>query len=115
MSAECLSIERRAGAAPGVCILMLRGPLQMETVPYFLKTVRAEKAPVIILDMTAVTYMDSAGIGALVQTLISLRTAKRRLALAGPNARVRSVMEVTRVESQFQIASTAAEAETLVG
>ena len=108
-------MQRRAGAKPGTAVFELHGPLQMETVPQFLKLVRAEKAPVMILDLSDVGYLDSSGIGALVQTLVDLNAAKRKLALAGLNARVQSVMEVTRVATQFKTASTASEAEALVG
>ncbi len=115
MSASEFTIQRRAGAKPGISILELHGPLQMETVPFFLKTARAEKSPVMIVDLTDVSYLDSSGIGALVQMLADLIASKRRLALSGLNSRVRSVMEVTRVSTQFKIADTPAEAEALVG
>jgi len=115
MDREGILAEHVAGARPGFAVLRLSGPLEMENVPVFLKVVRAEKAPALILDFSGVTYLDSAGVGALVQSLVGMRNESRRLALVNPNSRVRSVLEVTRVESLFVIAPTVAEAEAQLG
>jgi len=91
--------------------MQLSGPLSIQTVPDFLKRVRAETAPALILDFAGVTVMDSAGVGALLQTYASFTKAERRLALAAVPARPLAVLEITRVQKIFQIFPTAAEAE----
>ncbi len=115
MTRESMHCERLTGSRPGTVTLRLTGPLEMETVPSFLKVVRAENSPAVILDLTAVSYLDSAGVGALVQMLVGIQKSKRKMALVNPNGRVRAVLEVTRVETQFLIAPTVEEAEAKLG
>jgi anti-sigma B factor antagonist len=111
MTADRLSIERMAGSAEGICILKLRGSLSLQTVPQFLQVVRAEKAPGVILDFSEVPLVDSAGVGALIQTHVGLSRNQRRLGLSGLNPRILAVLEVTRVRNLFPIFDSVADAE----
>ncbi len=111
MVGEALQMDTRDGARPGHRILRLHGPLKVETVSEFLKTARAETAPIVILDLSAVPFVDSAGIGSLVQIYVAFQKAQRHLALVGPNDRVVAALEVTRVHKLFPVFATLAEAE----
>jgi len=104
-------MEAKAGGRDGQRVLRITGALALDTVPEFLKLVRAESAPVMILDFSAVSYIDSAGVGALVQSFAAFKKSNRRLALSGVNERVRAVLEITRVQSLFPSFPTVAEAE----
>ena len=104
-------VESHAGMRPGHSILRLTGPLSLETVPEFLKAVRAETAPAVILDLSGVSFLDSAGVGALIQTYVALQHGRRKLALVGLGSQVLTVLEITRVHRLFTIFATAAEAE----
>ena len=53
----------------------------------------------IILDLSGVTAIDAAGIGALV----SLRAAGTHLRLVAPSLAVRQVLRLTRLDSVFEI------------
>ena len=87
------------------------GPLDMAGVPDFLRAVREEPAPVVILDLSNVTYIDSSGVGALLQLLATVQRGKRKLALANVGDRVMAVFDLTRVKGLFKIFASVAEAE----
>lgn len=104
-------MESVQGGHGGQRVLRMTGSLALDTVPAFLKMVRAESEPVVILDFSGVSYIDSAGVGSLVQTFAAFKKANRRLALSGVNERVRAVLEITRVQTLFPSFPTVAEAE----
>jgi anti-sigma B factor antagonist len=56
-----------------------------------------------LFDLSAVEYVDSAGLGFLVSCLTSLRQAGAELRLSSPPARVKRVMHLTRLDTVFQI------------
>lgn len=64
----------------------------------------------VVLDLSNVPYMDSSGVASLVKLLARVRRDKVALKLAGLNARVRSVFEITRLDTVFETYPTAEEA-----
>ena len=66
MQSESLTIERFEGANYEQRVLRLIGPLTASTALPFQNTLRGENAATIILDLSCVPYMDSAGLGSLV-------------------------------------------------
>ena len=109
--ADTLEIQKQDGARKGQRVLRLIGPLSLQTVPDFLKVVRAEDSPVLIVEFTGVTFVDSAGVGALLQTMASMNKTNRRLGLASVGQRTLAVLEITRVLGLFQVFPTLSEAE----
>ena len=95
---------------------MLRcvGPLIMETRFAFQDAIREETAAALIIDMTEVARIDSAGLGSLVQAYLSSRNAGQRLALVGVNQRVRALLQMTKLEQFFPIFESRGEAEQSV-
>jgi anti-sigma B factor antagonist len=79
-------------------IFVLEGPLTRSTVNEFEDVVRAEKAAVVIVDLSAVPYVDSDGLGAIIKAHISCAKAGRRLALASVPSRLQTLLKVTGVE-----------------
>ena len=106
-----LEIRKKDGAHAGQRVLELFGSLSLQTVPDFLKVVRAETSPVLIIEFSEIIIVDSAGVGALLQTMASMNKANRRLGLAALGQRTLAVLEITRVLSLFQVFRTRAEAE----
>lgn len=98
-------------APEGQRILRLTGPILLSNFFEFQSLMRASAAPVLILDLTKVPYIDSAGIGALVGAYVTHQKEGRRLALVGVTKRVRDVMQVTRVEPFFKFYDTVAAAQ----
>jgi len=106
-----LEIERYAGPLDGHGVLRLKGPLTMENLAPFKNAVLGEDAiPTMILDLTDVPYIDSAGLGSLMSAYVTRHKAGRRFVLAGVNKRVLKLFEITRVEPLFLIFSTLEEA-----
>jgi anti-sigma B factor antagonist len=110
-----LKIDILDGKHPGQRVVRLAGNLSLQTVPSFLKVVREENAPAIIVDFSNVSILDSAGVGALIQTHVACARTQRRLALAGLSQRIEAVLEVTRVRNLFPVYSSTAEAESQFG
>jgi anti-sigma B factor antagonist len=96
----------------GAQILRLSGPILISNFFEFQSLVRASSTPILILDLTQVPYIDSAGIGALVGAYVNHQKAGRRLALVGITQRVRNTMQVTHVEQFFKFFDTVAAAES---
>ncbi|MGD0367111.1 MAG: STAS domain-containing protein [Acidobacteriaceae bacterium] len=114
MSAEPLTLESVAGQAPGCRILRLTGPLTLSGLFEFQNTLRSDPPPALILDLTAVPYMDSAGMGAIINYFVSSQRAGRKLVVAGVNGRVMELFRMTKVEGLLTMKATVAEAELAV-
>lgn len=82
-------------------VLSLQGPLLISNMFEFQTKVRAIQAPTLILDLSEVPYMDSAGVGVLVGAYVSRDKDGRKLLLVGVTQRVRQTLQVTQVERFF--------------
>jgi anti-sigma B factor antagonist len=109
MPKEPLVIEDLPGS--GHYLLRLTGPVTISNLFEFQTKVRSNSAPKLIIDLTGVPYMDSAGIGALVGAHVSHSKGGRSLGLVGVNERVLNALKITRVDSFFKFHDSVAEAE----
>jgi anti-anti-sigma factor len=114
MARPFLQIFPANGSRPGRRVLRLSGRLGIETVPSFLAAARAESATTLILDLGDVEYLDSSGVGALLQIHVSLAKGNRQLVLASVPEKVRMVLEIARLQSIFPMYSSVAIAEELL-
>ena len=64
----------------------------------------------IVINLTAVPYMDSSGMASLVKLLSRTRRHGMPLRLFGLSDRVRSLFEITRLDGVFSICATEEEA-----
>jgi anti-sigma B factor antagonist len=101
MVGQELTVERYAGVTDEQRVLLLRGPLTIETTPHFERAVCAEHAETIILDLSDVPYIDSIGLGALVAAHVSHQKTGRCLVLTGITAKVMKVLTITAVHNFF--------------
>ncbi len=62
-----------------------------------------EKCPKLLVDFSAVPYIDSSGLATLVEYFQGSRSYSGKLALAGLNPRVRSVFDLVRLTEIFSI------------
>ncbi|HZC22081.1 MAG TPA: STAS domain-containing protein [Candidatus Binatia bacterium] len=102
MPQEPLHIEDLSGLPDGQRVLRLEGPVTISNFFEFQSLVRGNTSRHLILDLSGVPYMDSAGIGALVGAYVNHQKDGRSLALVGVADRVRSALQVTRVEQFFK-------------
>jgi len=109
--AEVNTLEVKDGAKPGQRVLELHGPLTVTTLFSFQNALRAETAPVVIIDLTGVPYIDSAGLGALVNGYVSCQKHGRSLVLVGVADRIRNLFKITRVDQLFEMYPSVADAE----
>jgi anti-sigma B factor antagonist len=115
MSAEPLTLESVPGQAAGSRILRLTGPLTISGLFEFQSTLRADPPAALILDLTAVPYMDSAGMGAIINYFVSCQRSGRRMVVAGVNGRVLELFKMTKVDGLLTMVPTVAEAEQAIG
>ena len=81
MPQEPLHIEDVSETLAGQRVLRLSGPILISNFFEFQALVRGSTQPTLILDLTQVPYIDSAGIGALVGAYVNHQKDGRRLAL----------------------------------
>lgn len=109
-----LEIVVRPGSAAGQTVFELNGSLELQQIFTFQSRMREDQSPVTILDMSNIVYVDSAGIGALVNANVSRLRSDRKLVIAGITERAKTVLEVTKTAQFFDFYRTAAEAEAKV-
>jgi anti-anti-sigma factor len=110
MTQPRLELERLAGSDGDRVILGLKGPLSVETVPNFLQTIRPERAAYLILEMSGVSFLDSAGVGALVQLFVHRRNKGQTFALAGLTHQGSAIIQVAGLRKLLPTYSSSEEA-----
>ena len=107
---EPLVIDR-SNSYPAQEVLVLSGPLTASNSAIFQNAMRREDpADTIILDLSDVPYIDSAGLGLLVTAYVTRQKSGRKMVLSGINPRVQRLFEITRVAGLFLIFSNPEEA-----
>jgi anti-sigma B factor antagonist len=97
MSPEQLTIQT-AEPEPGLRVITLTGPLTLTTIFEFQNDIRRETTNSLVIDLTGVPYMDSAGLGCLLGGMASCQRSHRGFALAGVAERILMVFTVTGVD-----------------
>jgi anti-sigma B factor antagonist len=106
-----MTYSRRPGSRDGIEILSLTGPFTLNNMFQFQRDLQEMRPPCLIFDLAQVQYMDSAGLGLLVNFYASAQKAGRRMAVAGATPRVKTLFEMTRVDGLLRLFPTVAEAE----
>jgi anti-sigma B factor antagonist len=107
-----LTIDRKEGKNPGTRIFCLTGPLTLRNLFEFQTELRsAAPGPLTIIDLTAVPYMDSAGMGLVMNHYVRCQTKGTKLIVAGANNRVLDLFKVTKVDTVLPLVSTIEAAE----
>lgn len=86
-----LDLEKVSASNGSNLVTRLNGKLSLETVHNFIQTLRPEPAA---QDMSGVTFLDSAGVGALVSLFVHRRSAGKSVALAGLTQQGTAVLQV---------------------
>ena len=108
-----LSFERLQGSSPDVLVFRLSGPLTLRNLFDAQAELRAAPPPPLtLLDLTAVPYMDSAGMGLLMNHYVHCQTRGAKLIIVGANQRVLDLFKITRVDTVLPLAATVEEAES---
>jgi anti-anti-sigma factor len=91
---------------PGLKVAVLTGGLTIETVALFNHTLRDDPAPVLLLNLSKLDWLDSAGVGSLVQLMVRREKVKATLAIADLTARNQAVLQVSQLLRLFRIFPT---------
>ena len=94
-----------------VAVTRLDGKLVLETVHNFIATLRADASPRLILDMSGVSFLDSAGVGALVQVFVHRKAQNQAFALAALPKQSDAVMTVAGMRKLMPIFDTVEDAK----
>lgn len=111
MSQEPFHIEEVPSEPGERRVLRISGPLWLASVPLFQAELRSDEESALILDLSGVPIIDSAGIAALVAEAIVHQKQGHTMVLVGVSDRVRNTLHVTQVEKFFQFHWTLDEAK----
>lgn len=109
--AETFSVEM--DNQDGVIILKLSGEIDLNSSPQLrnkLSESVGNNRSNVVLDLSGVPYMDSSGVGTLVEAKRMVEKNKAQLFLVNPQTRVFSVLEITHLHRFFTICDTLEEA-----
>jgi anti-sigma B factor antagonist len=87
-------------------ILPLKGEIDLHVSPVVTASLNAmiEKKPErLVVDLSQVTYIDSAGLAALIQAMQKMEAYDGKFLLAGLQETVRSIFEISRLDQVFRI------------
>ena len=87
-------------------VLPLKGEIDLHVSPVITASLNAmiEKKPDrVVIDLSDVTYIDSAGLAALIQAMQKVEAYGGKFFLAGLQETVRSIFEISRLDQVFQI------------
>lgn len=110
-----LNLEKVSASHGGNLVTRLSGKLSLETVHNFMQTLRPEPADYLVLDMSGVSFLDSAGVGALVSLFVHRRNLGKSFAIAGLTKQGTAVLQVaglTKLLPNFPTVEAAVEARS---
>ena len=102
------------GQREGTTILRLAGPLTLENTAALKREMELLRYPALILEMSGVPYIDSVGMGVLVQQHVSAVNAGRLFLLAGVTDHVMALLYLINVHTILKMYRTLEEAEAAV-
>ena len=109
-----LVISRGEGAASGTRIFTLTGPVTLPNLFTLQAELRNGELPSgVILDLSGVPYMDSAGMGAIVNYFVHCQNRGVKLTAVGICSRVLELFKMTKVDTVIPCCPTVEEALAL--
>jgi anti-sigma B factor antagonist len=107
-----LTFDMTEGRPAGTRIFRLAGPLTLRNLFEFQASLRSEPHPrATVLDLSGVPYMDSAGMGAIVNFYVHCQKEGTELAVAGVSDRVMELFKLTKVDTVIPIRAAFEEME----
>src|SRR5215471_9153827 len=103
MPDQPLTYTTANGAKEGTVILTLSGPFTLGNIFALQNELRAIKPECLIMDLEQVPYMDSAGLGVVMNYYVSAENNNRKFFLVAPTERVTALMEMTKVDAVLKV------------
>ena len=110
----------KGGKAPGAVVFHLSGPftardmfstLSPDALRNLFESQSDEALTVFIFDLTDVPYMDSMGLGMIVNQHVRCQAKGLRMVVAGVNPRVQQLFKLTKVDTFILMVATVEKAE----
>lgn len=106
-----MEIRREAGRIADATIIRLDGPLTLTTLFPLQSLLRDHTLRNVVIDLSGVPYMDSAGLGVLLAHWSHAQRSRARFALAAISPRVMTIFQITHTDTTMPIFPNAEEAE----
>lgn len=114
MEHEPLTIELVSGKNADTRVICLQGPLTISNLFDFQRELQNGGCTNTIVEMLGVPYMDSAGMGAIINFYVSCQRSGCRLIVCGLNYRVVELFKATNVDKLITIADDLDQAEAML-
>jgi len=111
MRDQPLSYTFVPGRSEGTMILNLDGPLTLSNMFALQDELRTIKPQALVVDLSGSPYMDSAGLGLIMNYYVSAENNGRKLLLAGTSERIQALLEMTKVDGVLKSFRAVEEAE----
>ena len=111
MATKPFFVNVRIGTVADTAIISVSGPLVLEHLVTFQEVWNRHPESFLILDVSGLSYIDSAAIGFLVNEYISRDKNGKKLALAGVHGLAQRILNVTRVGTVLKLFDTVEDAE----
>lgn len=100
---QALKVDLQSGFSPAFAKIVLTGPITLNNLFPLQSTLRAQNAQTVVLDLHGVPYIDSAGLGAIVNAHVSAQKRGAKVLLSGVNDRVKNLLDLTKVTSVLNL------------
>jgi anti-sigma B factor antagonist len=114
-----LTVSSQTGRHPETMIVKLEGPLTLPNIFAFQERMaflkRHSLIKALVVDLTACPYMDSAGIGCIINGYVSAEKNGQKFYLAGANERIAALLETARVDKLIRSYPTVDDVEHTLG
>jgi len=108
-------VRRLRGAREQTTIVQVQGPLTLRTLSGFQDAVRRPDITDTIVDLAAVPFVDSAGLGAILGLFAHAQKNGSKFAVTGVGARVNMLLKITKADSVLPIFIDSQAAENSFG
>lgn len=106
-----MTFTQRPGSRDDIEILAISGPFTLGNMFQLQRALQELRPPYLIFDIAQVPYMDSAGLGLLVNFYVAAQKNGRRMAVVGTTPRIMALFEMTKVNSLLKLYPTVEDAE----
>lgn len=102
-------MQAREITIDGVCVLQLEGEIDLAVSPQLRDTLAQHakaRRPALLLDFSAVSYVDSSGLATLIEYVREAEEFGGKFALAAVSQRVRTIFELVRLHEFLALHDT---------
>ncbi len=95
------AIQIRSGANPATVVVSIAGPLILDHLVEIQDICMSRVEPLLIFDLSQLSYLDSAAVGFLVHAYVSRVKTGKTLALAGVSGNAKKILDIAHVSTLF--------------